>query len=426
MKSGETGDEEMNEKRNDELNELNMNINEICRKIESYRDDMVKTLCDLVRIKAIGPENGGVGEIDRAEYIQSVFESWGFDVERYDARDERAKKGVRPNLVVRLGKGRDRVWIVTHMDVVPEGDLSLWETPPFEPVVKDGRVYGRGSEDNTQPLVSSMFAAKVLKELDVDMKRDLCLAFVSDEETGSKYGIQHLINSGIFRKGDLFVVPDAGTPEGDCIEIAEKSILWLKFLVKGVQAHASMTHLAVNACREAMKFLLELDSVLHSKFDRKNELFLPPESTFEPTKREANVENVNTIPGRDVSYFDCRILPEYSTGEVLKVVEEAVSNFNSKSKAEVKFEVVQREESPPTPRDSEVVKLLEKAIELVSGVKPRPVGFGGNTCASFFRKAGFEAAVWSTVDGVAHQPNEYAVIDYMVKDAKVFSILPVI
>jgi len=422
MKSGEINGEEMNENMSEEIG-----INKICKKIESYRDDMVRVLCDFIRIKAIGPENGGVGEIDRAEYIQSVFESWGFDVERYDARDERAKKGVRPNLVVRLGKGKEgRIWIVTHMDVVPEGDINLWETSPFEPVIKDGRVYGRGSEDNTQPLVSSMFAARVLKELDVDLKRDLCLAFVSDEETGSKYGIQHLINSDIFRKGDLFIVPDAGTPEGDCIEVAEKSILWLKFLVKGIQAHASMTHLAVNACREAMKFLLELDSVLHSKFDRKNELFIPPESTFEPTKREANVENVNTVPGRDISYFDCRILPDYSTEEVLKVVEEVVNNFNSKSKAEFTCEVVQREESPPTPQDSEVVKMLEKAIELVSGVKARPVGFGGNTCASFFRKAGFEAAVWSTVDGVAHQPNEYAVIDYMVKDAKVFSILPVI
>ncbi len=397
---------------------------EIEKEMDELKDEMVKTLCDLIRIKAIGPDNGGEGELDRAEYIQEKMESWGFKVERYDAKDERAKGGIRPNLVVKLGDSKERIWIVTHMDVVPEGDISLWETPPFEPVVKNGRVYGRGSEDNTQPLVSSMFAAKVLMEK--ELKRSICLAFVSDEETGSRYGIQHLINKGIFRKGDLFVVPDAGTPSGDSIEVAEKSILWLKFTVSGKQAHASMTHLAVNANREAMKLMLTLDKKLHSEFNARDELFLPPESTFEPTKREKNVDNINTIPGRDISYFDCRVLPSYPLDRVLSVVKKVVEEFNSESKAKATFEIVQREESPPTPADSLVVKLLENAIELVSGIKAKPVGFGGNTCASFFRKAGYDAAVWSTVDGTAHQPNEYAVIDNMVKDAKVFSLLPIL
>ncbi len=397
---------------------------EIEKEMDELKDEMVKTLCDLIRIKAIGPDNGGEGELDRAEYIQEKMESWGFKVERYDAKDERAKGGIRPNLVVKLGDSKERIWIVTHMDVVPEGDISLWETPPFEPVVKNGRVYGRGSEDNTQPLVSSMFAAKVLMEK--ELKRSICLAFVSDEETGSRYGIQHLINKGIFRKGDLFVVPDAGTPNGDSIEVAEKSILWLKFTVSGKQAHASMTHLAVNANREAMKLMLTLDKKLHSEFNARDELFLPPESTFEPTKREKNVDNINTIPGRDISYFDCRVLPSYPLDRVLSVVKKVVEEFNSESKAKATFEIVQREESPPTPADSLVVKLLEKAIDLVSGIKAKPVGFGGNTCASFFRKAGYDAAVWSTVDGTAHQPNEYAVIDNMVKDAKVFSLLPIL
>ena len=401
---------------------MNEDMKEVCELVERYRNEMVETLCDLIRIKAIGPDNGGEGEYDRAVYIQKKLESWGFEVERYDAVDERAKGGIRPNIMVKLGEGKRRIWIVTHMDVVPEGDVSLWRTPPFEPVVKDGRVYGRGSEDNTQPLVSSMFALRALKELGLEYP--VCLAFVSDEETGSKYGIRYLLNCGIFREGDLFIVPDAGNSRGDCIEVAEKSILWLKFVVEGIQAHASMTHLAVNASREAMKFLLKLDSVLHSEFSRKNDLFIPPESTFEPTKREKNVDNVNTIPGVDVSYFDCRVLPEYSVDSVLKVVDRTVSEFLSESKAKVSYEVVQREESPPTPPGSEVVEILKKAIKAVSNVDAKPVGFGGNTCASFFRKAGYEAAVWSTVDGTAHQPNEYAVIDYMVKDAKVFACLP--
>ncbi|MFW6128359.1 MAG: M20/M25/M40 family metallo-hydrolase, partial [Halobacteriota archaeon] len=90
----------------------------------------------------------------------------------------------------------------------------------------------------------------------------------------------------------------------------------------------------------------------------------------------------------------------------------------------IDMEVLQKESSPPTSEDSEVVAKLTEAVEKVREVKPVKVGFGGNTCGAFFRKAGFQTAVWSTIDGTAHQPNEYAVIDNIVKDAQVFAILP--
>ena len=66
---------------------------------------------------------------------------------------------------------------------MPEGDISLWQTDPFEPVIKEGKIYGRGSEDNGQSIVSSLFAAKAIAKLDLTPKYTLCLAFVSDEET---------------------------------------------------------------------------------------------------------------------------------------------------------------------------------------------------------------------------------------------------
>jgi succinyl-diaminopimelate desuccinylase len=398
-------------------------MNELIELVEGYRDDMVKVMCDLIRIKAIGPDVGGEGELDKAEYLMNLLD--GFEVERFDAKDERAKGGVRPNIVAKIKGESDRtIWIVSHMDVVPEGDLSLWQTPPFEPVVKDGKIYGRGSEDNNQAIVSSLFAGKAILESGKKPKLSLGLAFVSDEETGSKYGIQHLIKQGIFKKDDLIVVPDAGNEKGDEIEIAEKSILWLKFKVHGIQSHASTPKL--NASRRAMKFLLELDEELHKRFNAKNELFNPPISTFEPTKREKNVDNVNTVPGLDVSYMDCRILPEYDLDEVLKVVEEVRKRYEKKDGKPIEVEVVQRESSPPTPKDSEVVLRLKEAIKIARGIEPKVVGIGGNTCAAFFRKAGFHTAVWATFVGNAHEPNEFCVIDNMVNDAKVFAILPFI
>ncbi|HDM91993.1 MAG TPA: M20/M25/M40 family metallo-hydrolase, partial [Candidatus Korarchaeota archaeon] len=171
-------------------------LDEVVAKVESLRDEMVSTMLELIPLGGIGPENGGEGELAKAEFLEGLLRRIGVDeIERHDARDDRVPSGVRPNIVARLrGEERKTVWIVSHMDVVPPGDLSLWESDPFKPVVRDGRIYGRGSEDDGQGIVSSIYAAKALLELGVKPKLTLGLALVSDEETGNRFGISHLIS----------------------------------------------------------------------------------------------------------------------------------------------------------------------------------------------------------------------------------------
>lgn len=392
---------------------------DLFEKIEVSREEIVGVLSNLIKVKALSPENGGDGELEKAQYLEGLLK--GFEIERYDARDERVSDGVRPNIITRItGEESKTLWIISHLDVVPEGDLALWETEPFEPVVKDGKIYGRGSEDNGQAIVASLFAVKAIKELGLTPRYSIGLAFVADEEVGSKYGIQHLLEQDIFNKDDLILVPDAGNPQGDQIEIAEKSILWLKFSIYGKQGHASRPE-GKNAARKATKFLYELDEALHKEFAMSNSLFKIPRSTFEPTKRDKNVDNVNTIPGLDVSYMDCRIIPEYDPQSVVDYVNDLKAKYGS-----IEVEILQKVSSPPTPEDSEIVAKLAEAVEKVKGIKPVKVGYGGNTCGAFFRKFGFQTAVWSTIDGTAHQPNEYALIDNIIEDAKVYAILPFI
>ncbi len=391
--------------------------------VESYREKMVKTLCDLIEIRAIPPEFGGDGEFKKAEYLMKYLD--GFDyVERFDVKDERVSAGLRPNIVAKINGALERtIWIIAHLDVVPEGDERLWNTPPFKGIVKDNRVYGRGSEDNGQSIVSSLFAAKSIINSGLTPKYSLGVVYVADEEAGSNYGIKHLIKQNIFSKDDMFVIPDVGTPKGDMIEIAEKSILWLKFKVYGQQSHASLPT-GVNAARRAMEFILDLDKKLHLKFNAENKLFVPPHSTFEPTKREKNVDNINTIPGLDISYMDCRVIPDYDLDEVLEYIEDIRIFHEMKGNGEIKVEVVQKVSSPPTPETATIVTKLKKTIEVLRELPVSFYGIGGNTCASFFRKNGFvETAAWCTADGVAHQANEYCVIDHMVEDAKVFAAL---
>ncbi len=396
--------------------------------IEKLEAQMVETLMELVRIPAIGPENGGDGESRKAEKLEKILSAAGFDkIDHFDAEDSRVSSGKRPNLVAYSYGDNDaaRLWIVTHIDVVPAGDETLWTvTKPFEPVLKENRVYGRGAEDNGQSLIASLFALKAMKRLGLKPKRTVALAFVSDEEQGNKLGIQHLIKKGLFRKDDLIVVPDGGSPDGGFIEVAEKSILWFRLHTLGKQTHASLPNKGLNAHRVGMRVALALDTMLHEKYPIKDERFDVPESTFEITKKENNVDAVNVIPGEDTVYFDCRILPIYDVDRVLAEIKRVVAAYEKETGAKITLDILQKQVSPKTRDDtSEIAVLLKKAVKASRGIEARVGGLGGGTCAAFFRKAGFPAVVWSTVDEVAHQSNEYSKVGNIVNDAKVFALL---
>lgn len=401
---------------------------ELFSSIEKHRDKMVQTLMGLIRIPAIAPENGGQGELEKAERLIEMLRAFGFDgIERYDAEDQRVRSKVRPNVVVYFdgSVSAERLWIVTHLDIVPPGEESSWTlTKPFEPTIRDERVYGRGSEDNMQSMVASIFALKALKDLKIKPKRTVALAFVADEEQGSKYGIQHLIGEGLFSPQDLIIVPDSGKEDGSFIEIAEKSALWLRIRTIGKQAHASRPATGLNAHRVGMQFALALDRMLHEKYSEKDEYFDPPETTIEPTKKDTNVDAINIVPGEDVTYFDCRVLPRYSMEEFLGDIDKLAKEYSSRTGASIKLEPVQKTVAPkPTDPHARIVEMLRQAIKSLRKIDAKVGGIGGGTCAAYFRRAGLPAVVWSTIDEVAHQPNEYSWIENMVNDAKVYAYL---
>jgi len=211
----------------------------IAERIESYRDQMIDMQIKLCSLPAISPTSGGEGEAKKAEVLLDFLKEIGLtDIQVIKAPDMDAPSGYRPNiLALRKGKSSSRtIWIMTHMDVVPPGELSLWQGNPFQAWVKEGKIYGRGVEDNQQDMVASVFALKAFLEEGINPRYDVGIALVADEETGSGKGIEYVLeHSRAFRKQDLIIVPDAGNEEGTMIEVAEKSILWLKFKTLGNQ-----------------------------------------------------------------------------------------------------------------------------------------------------------------------------------------------
>ncbi|MDR0730817.1 MAG: M20 family metallo-hydrolase [Treponema sp.] len=415
---------------------------------------------ELTKRPAISPDSGGQGELDKCLFLESWLRARGIDqLERYDAPDSRAAGGLRPNLIATLrgsddtlrgsddtlpgggaslpeGKDEGRLWIMSHLDVVPPGEASLWEHDPWQLVERQsgttpegkalGRhVIGRGVEDNQQGLCSSVLAALALKNAGVLPRRTVKLLFAADEENGSAYGIVWLMKNhrDLFHNNDMVRIPAGGAPTGASIEIAEKNLVWARFTTKGKQAHGSRPDQGANAFLAASDLAVALHYGLSEKFSARDPLFEPDYSTFQPTKKEANVPNINTIPGEDVFCMDMRILPRYPVKEVLAEVDRIKAGIEAKHGVSVSYSAPQCVESPPTSAEAPLVRALSRCVREVYQVETKPVGIGGGTVGACLRVGGIDSAVWCRIEGTAHQPNEYALIDNILGDAKVMALL---
>lgn len=400
-------------------------LSAVLKKIDGYRQDVIEIETEMCKRPALDPTSGGVGEIDKAEYLTSYLKKLGMSVRQIDAPDKRVPSGIRPNLLVEL-HGRTaapRVMIIAHTDVVPPGDMGLWKSDPWKLKLDGDKIIGRGVEDNQAGLASAVMTLKAFIEAGVQPERPICVLLVADEETASSYGLSYLLKNhrDVFRKEDLIIVPDSGNPLGTEIEVAEKSILWVKVRTIGKQTHGSVPETGINANKAASYFTVRMQT-LYQKFRRKDALFQPPISTFEPTKREANVPNINTIPGEDVLYFDCRILPAYRVDDVLKEIKRLGRETEKKYRVKMEFSIVQKEvAAAPTPADAPVSVAITRAVKELRRRKPKTIGIGGGTVAKYLREAGFPCVVWSTLEEQAHRPNEYAMIPHILDDARVFA-----
>lgn len=389
--------------------------------LHSKHQEIVDLETMLTSHVAIAPEGEGDGETEKANALEAWLKAKGFkDIVRYEAQDSRVSSGSRPNLIATIpGKDTSRnIWVIAHTDVVPVGDIKAWNTDPFKVVEKDGKLYGRGVEDDQQGLCSGVFAALYYIENNLTPAYTVKLLFAADEENGSEYGMLWLMREKkLFKKDDYILIPDGGDELGKTIEIAEKNIMWLSVDIKGQQSHGSTPNHGKNACLAGCDLALRINN-LENVFNKKDDMFSPDYSTFQPTKRAKNVDSINIIPGEDHLCFDCRILPCYTLAEVTAQVDKICRDVEAKYGVTISYTAPQKSESPATSKDSPVAQKLAAAIRNAQGIEPEFIGIGGGTVAAELRREGIDAAVWSTLKNTCHQPNEYAVIENLIKDAE--------
>jgi len=159
-----------------------VSLKSIFDNIDGYREEVISLQRELTARVALGPANGGTGEHEKTDYIRTVLLEMNPDVlEVIQAPDSRVPAGYRPNLIAKWGENFEgpTVWVLSHSDIVPPGDLSLWESDPYTVRVDGDRIIGRGVEDNQHGFVSSWLALKGILESGKSLSRPVGLAVVA-------------------------------------------------------------------------------------------------------------------------------------------------------------------------------------------------------------------------------------------------------
>ncbi len=172
--------------------------------IDDHKEKLIETVREVVEIPSV-LENAAIGApfgapIGRAlDRILDISSEMGFSTCNYDGYAG----------TIELRAGEKEIGILSHIDVVPAGNVDNWEYPPFEMTVEDGRLYGRGVLDDKGPLVAALFAMNAIKECGLSIKNSICHIVGTDEETAHR-GLAYLLNQRKAPWGGFS--PDANFP----------------------------------------------------------------------------------------------------------------------------------------------------------------------------------------------------------------------
>jgi succinyl-diaminopimelate desuccinylase len=407
----------------------------VLRQADALRDEAVAFTSELIKIPTVNPPGDAYEECARV--IGRRLERSGFEVEYHAAegRPEHTREHPRLNVVgARKGRGRGPVVHLNgHFDVVPAGEG--WSVDPFSGVVKDGRIYGRGSCDMKAGLAAAVCAAEALRRADVPLPGTLEISGTVDEESGGFAGVAHLAEKGRIKKGltDYVIIPEPLNVDRVCI--GHRGVYWFEVETRGRIAHGSMPYLGVSAIEHLGAVLEAVRNELKPRlWKRTTRMPVVPEGSGRATI------NVNAVSGgqagqqvqtpcvadRASAIFDRRFLIEEGFGETRREIVELLDAVAARVPGlayELRDLMVVHPVSAPL--DSPLIASLRRSIAAVLGREAEIVASPGTYDQKHFaRIAGVEhcVAYGPGVLELAHQPDEWCGIDDLVSAVKVLAL----
>jgi len=406
--------------------------------IEARTDDLVQLTRDLIRFPTVNPPGDAYRPC--AEYLGERLRKRGFQVEYVRAEGSPGDSDTYPriNVVARWESGERGpcVHFNSHIDVVEAGEG--WTVPPFEGVVKDGRVYGRGACDMKGGLAASVIAVEALIDSGAPLPGALEISGTADEESGGYGGVAYLAERGWFSKPrvDHVIIPEPLNVDRVCI--GHRGVWWSEITTEGRIAHGSMPFLGDSAIRHMGAVIDEIERRIYPQLAA-HETAMPvvPEGARTPTL------NINSIHGGqpDVTgsglpapvvadacrmVLDRRLLIEEDLDQV-KAGVRALLDGLSQTRPGFRYKLRDLFEVRPSMTEPErpVVRFTCEAVEQVLGRTAQIVCSPGTYDQKHVDRIGKLRDCIAYGPGIldlAHQPDEYVGIDDMVNSAKVMAL----
>lgn len=350
----------------------------------------------LVATPSVNPslEAEAAGEAAIASMVSGWLRDWGFDVEQVEFA------AGRPSLVARLERGPGRALILSgHLDTVGVADMVI---DPFDPVLRDGRVWGRGSADMKGGVAAALAAGRDMAGS--DFRGTLILCLTADEEEAA-LGCRRVVDDGL--RADAAIVCE---PTGLAIMPAHKGFAWIEIEFRGQAAHGSRPERGVDAIRHAGLFLARLDELEGALATRKEHPLLGFGSIHAGTIEGGTAPSV--YPARCRLVLERRTLPRESVPAIQSEVQFLLAQLRSEvPDLDAGIEVRLHCNGSEISGDHELVTSLADALGTV-GVEPRIEGMSAWVEASIYNEAGIPALCFGpgTIEE-AHTAEESAAAD---------------
>lgn len=345
-------------------------------------------LCDLIKRASVTPDDAGCMEL-----LSERLEKFNFQPEWLDFEDTR-------NIWLRRGTDSPLFVFLGHTDVVPPGPLEDWDTPPFEPCVKDGFLYGRGSADMKSGIAAFVTACERFCRSHPKHRGSIALLITSDEEGIATHGTVKVIECLEARreKIDWCLVGEPSSTEqvGDTIKIGRRGSLCGTLRIFGTQGHVAYPHLAENPVH---RFAPALDALSREMWDSGNEFF--PATSFQISNINAGTGAENIIPGRlDVS-FNLRFSTELDESTIKRRVQKLLDDH------QLSYDLQWRLSGNPfLTRETELIDATQQALETIVGNRAKLETGGGTSDGRFVAPTGAQVIELGPSNKTIHKINE--------------------
>ena len=347
---------------------------------------------DLISRRSNTPEDAGCQDVMIAR-----LEPLGFKIERM-------RFGDVDNFYARRGNSGPLLVFAGHTDVVPTGPVEKWHTPPFEPTIKDGMLYGRGAADMKTSCAAFITAIEDFVAAHPDHTGSIGLLITSDEEGIAINGTVKVVEALKARNEhfDYCIVgePTSNKVVGDMIKNGRRGSLSGKLTVKGVQGHIAYPHLVKNPIHLVAPAIKDM---VETVWDTGNEYF--PPTSWQISNMNGGTGATNVVPGEVEILFNFRFCPELNgQGSTDQNLRERVHSILDKHDLDYDLEW---EYSPPyiTPR-GDLVEAISAAIQEAYAVTPELSTTGGTSDGRFIADICKQVIEFGPLNATIHKLNE--------------------